>query len=177
MSTITIDRSLAAGHASRRQRLRTFLGRFVTYGVLTLGAIASLLPFLWMLSTSFKQEQDAFTFPPTFIPNPAITDNYAALIAPGLLGNAFGTFLMRQFFLTLPGELEEAARIDGAGRLRIFATIAVPLSKPAVATLAVLTFVNSWNNFLWPLIVINSDNKKMLTVGLSTFQGQFNTHW
>jgi multiple sugar transport system permease protein len=104
-------------------------------------------------------------------------DTYAALIAPGLLGNAFGTFLMRQFFLTLPGELEEAARIDGAGRLRIFATIAVPLSKPAVATLAVLTFVNSWNNFLWPLIVINSDNRKMLTVGLSTFQGQFNTHW
>jgi multiple sugar transport system permease protein len=104
-------------------------------------------------------------------------DTYQGILFPGLLGNVYGTFLMRQFFSSLPVELDESARIDGAGRLRIFFQIAVPLSMPGVATLAVITFVNSWNNFLWPLLVTNSEGMKMITVGLQDFFGQSNTNW
>ena len=104
-------------------------------------------------------------------------DTYHGILFPGLLGNVYGTFLMRQFFSSLPVELDESARIDGAGRLRIFFQIAVPLSLPGVTTLAVITFVNSWNNFLWPLLVTNSEDKKMITVGLLDFFGQSNTNW
>ena len=103
-------------------------------------------------------------------------DHLGALIAPNLV-TAFGIFLLRQFFLTIPVELEEAARIDGTSRLGVLFKIVLPLSLPALATLAALTFLDSWNAFLWPLIVITSQSQMTLPLGLTTFQGSHDTQW
>jgi multiple sugar transport system permease protein len=104
-------------------------------------------------------------------------DTYWALIFPWAF-TAFGTFLLRQFFLTVPGELEESARVDGAGPIRCFLRIMLPLAKPSLAMLAVFTFVGQWGSLLWPLIVINSvDTKGTLPVGLEQFIGQQGTQW
>jgi multiple sugar transport system permease protein len=104
-------------------------------------------------------------------------DSYQALIFPWAF-SAFGTFLLRQFFLTIPQELEESARIDGAGAVRVFTRIMLPLAKPALAVLAVFTFINYWNSFLWPLIIINSvDRKATVPLGLQLFFGQQGTQW
>ncbi len=106
-----------------------------------------------------------------------LIDTLGALIVPNLAG-AFGIFLLRQFFRTLPIELEEAARIDGASRLGVLFKIVLPLSGPALATLAVITFLWTWNDFLWPLVTIYNPNNMTLQLGLLTFQGahQTNTH-
>lgn len=96
------------------------------------------------------------------------TNNFAGLIIPGAL-SAFGVFLMRQFCLTLPDELLDAARIDGAGEIGIFLRIVLPLLKPPLASLAIITFLGSWNNFLWPLIVVNKGNLFTLPVGMTVF--------
>ena len=103
-------------------------------------------------------------------------DHLGALIVPNLV-TAFGIFFLRQFFLTIPIELEEAARMDGTSRLGVLIKIVLPLSLPALATLAVLTFLDSWNSFLWPLIVVNSEPHMTLPLGLTTFQGSHNTQW
>ncbi len=97
-------------------------------------------------------------------------DSLGALILPNLAG-AFGIFLLRQFFRTLPVELEEAARIDGCSRLGVLFKIVLPLSGPALATLAVITFLWTWNDFLWPLITIYSPSHMTLQLGVATFQG------
>jgi multiple sugar transport system permease protein len=104
-------------------------------------------------------------------------DSYQALIFPWAF-SAFGTFLLRQFFLTIPPELEESARMDGAGTVRVFTQIMLPLVKPALAVLAVFSFINYWNSFLWPLIIINSvDQKATVPLGLQLFFGQQGTQW
>lgn len=103
-------------------------------------------------------------------------NTFNALILPGAF-SAFGVFLLRQFFLTIPQELEEAALMDGAVRLRILWQIIVPLSGPALATLAVFTFVREWNAFLWPLIVTSSPEMRVVSVGLTLFMGQYGTEW
>lgn len=105
-------------------------------------------------------------------------DTYAGLIIPGIF-SAFGTFFMRQFFLSIPRELEEAATIDGAGTLGTFWRIVVPLTGPALATLAVLSFMGSWNSFLWPLLIINDRELMTLPIALSTLQGLYpgQTQW
>ena len=105
-------------------------------------------------------------------------NNLAALIVPGLF-SAWGTFLMRQFMLAIPKELEEAAEIDGCNHLRIYAQIILPLCKPVMATLAIFTFMGFWNDFLWPLIMISSRDKKTLPLGLAGFQQRvsLNTPW
>jgi multiple sugar transport system permease protein len=91
---------------------------------------------------------------------------------------AFGTFLMRQFFRGIPFELEEAARVDGAGPMRTFLQIILPLSRSAVAVLTVFTFIGFWNSYLWPLIVVNDYGYLgTLPIGLATFSGQFGTRW
>ncbi|WP_420856237.1 carbohydrate ABC transporter permease [Streptomyces abyssalis] len=97
-----------------------------------------------------------------------LIDSYAALVLPFAAG-AFGVFLMRQFMTAIPDELLEAARIDGAGEWFIFWRIAMPLVKPALATLAIFTFLQSWNNFLWPLVATNDPEKYTLPVALATF--------
>lgn len=118
----------------------------------------------------------------TIIPNFVLmkylgwTDTYLALIIPPAF-TAFGTFLLRQFFLTIPMELEEAAKIDGASYPRIWATIILPLSGPALSTLAVFAFMGQWNNFLWPLIVTNSNSMRTFTVGLRFFVDEYNTKY
>ena len=96
-------------------------------------------------------------------------DTYAALTVP-FLASAFLTFLLRQFFLSIPPELEDAAKIDGAGYFRTFATIILPLSAPALATSALLAFIGTWTNYLWPLIVIRSREMRTIPVGLAAFQ-------
>lgn len=96
-------------------------------------------------------------------------DSYAALIVPGL-SSAFFTFLLRQFFLSIPYELEDAARIDGAGYFRIYATIIMPLSKPALASCGLLSFMGSWTSFLWPLIVIRTRELRTVPLGLAALQ-------
>jgi len=103
-------------------------------------------------------------------------DTFWALIVPSAF-HALGVFLLRQFFVTIPRELEESALIDGAGRLRILWRIILPLSKPALATLAVFTFIREWNAFLWPLIVTTSPEMRTLPVGLTLFNGQYGTEW
>jgi multiple sugar transport system permease protein len=113
----------------------------------------------------------------TIIPNFLVVsflgwnNTYLALIIPAAF-SAFGTFLLRQFFLSIPAELEQAARIDGCGYFGIYRHIILPLSGPALATLTIFVFMAQWNSFLWPLIVTNSENLRTLTVGLSYFRDE-----
>jgi multiple sugar transport system permease protein len=104
-------------------------------------------------------------------------DSYWALILPWAF-TAFGTFLLRQFFLTVPAELEEAARVDGCGPFRSFLRIMLPLARPAIAVLTVFTFISFWGSFLWPLIIVNSvTDKGTVPLGLAQFVGQQGTQW
>lgn len=105
-----------------------------------------------------------------------MVDTYAGLIIPGMF-SAYGTFLLRQFFMGLPTELEDAAKIDGCSLFGIFRQVIVPLSKPALATLTTFTFMGSWGSFLWPLIMTNSIEMKTLPVGLFAFMGMYNCAW
>ena len=118
----------------------------------------------------------------TMIPNFVImrfyglVDTHAALILPGLV-SAFGTFLMRQFFLSIPKSLEEAARIDGCTPFGIYWRIFVPLTKPAMATLGIFVFMGAWNDFFSPLVYINTQSKMTLPLGLASMQGMYATDW
>lgn len=103
-------------------------------------------------------------------------NHLGALILPNA-ATAFGVFFLRQFFKTLPAEYEESARVDGANRLSVLWRIVLPLSLPALATLAALTFLDSWNSFLWPLIAVDSQNEMTLPLGLQTFQSAHSTEW
>ena len=116
------------------------------------------------------------------VPNYAIVDTFGwldtllAIIVPGAAG-AFGVFFLRQFFLALPEELEEAALLDGANRFQIFARIVLPLSKPALATLALLSFLTNYNDFLWPIYVLFTPGNLTLPPGLSILQGAYTTNY
>lgn len=107
-----------------------------------------------------------------------LIDTYQALIIPGFFGG-FGIFMFRQFFLSLPNELIDSSKIDGCNILDTFLKIALPLALPTIATLAIFTFISSWNSFMWPLIVTNSDSMRTLPVGLAAFKGSFReiTNW
>lgn len=233
------------------------IGSFLKYLTLIVGSVIMLLPFLWMISTAFKNSDVVFIFPPEFIPKEITMENfkkvseafpvykfffnsvlvavistlgqllvssmaayafariefrgrevlfliylgtmmvpeqvtltplfilmkylgwantYKALILPGMF-TAFGTFLMRQAFLGIPKSLEEAAFIDGAGHLRVFMKIILPLTKPTLATLTVFSFMASWNKFLWPLIITSEVSKMTLPLGLASLQGRWETDW
>ncbi|MGI9093875.1 MAG: carbohydrate ABC transporter permease [Mycobacteriales bacterium] len=241
----------------RRRRSRSVGRKAAGYAALTALALFALGPFLWTVSTSLKNIDEIFVFPPQLLPSTLKWSNYTrlwhefpmarwifnsayivvlavlgklflastaayafarlrwpgrdyvfyayltalmipwevtlipgfvlmrqfgwidshlALIVPSL-GDVFGTFLLRQFFLSLPRELEEAARIDGAGYLAVFCRIILPLSKSALAVVAVLGFMSVWNAFLWPLIMIDSTNKFTLPVGLQLLNSQHGTDW
>ncbi|MBI3941698.1 MAG: carbohydrate ABC transporter permease [Chloroflexi bacterium] len=118
------------------------------------------------------------TFIPLYIVNRqlGLIDSLWALILPGT-ANAFGIFLMRQYIQTLPSELEDAARIDGCNEFGVFRNVILPLSQPAIAALAIFTFVRSWNDFLWPVIALNTPQNYTLTVGVANLQGEFMTDW
>lgn len=241
----------------RRFRRHTLRRKAAGYAALTLLAAIALAPFLWTLSTSLKNIDEVFVYPPRLLPSTLKFSNYSSLwrelpmsrwifnsayivvlailgkliltstaayafarlrwpgrdyvfyaylsalmipwevtLIPGFvlmrqlgwidthlalivpsIGDVFGTFLLRQFFLSLPRELEDAARIDGAGYFGVFWWIILPLSRPALAVVAVLGFMGVWNAFLWPLIMINSTNKFTLPVGLQLLNSQHGTDW
>ncbi|HWL51211.1 MAG TPA: carbohydrate ABC transporter permease [Chthoniobacteraceae bacterium] len=103
-------------------------------------------------------------------------DSYFALIAPGMF-SAYGTFLLRQFFMSLPKDLDEAATIDGCNHWGIFTRVILPLSLPGITTLSIVTFIGAWGSFLWPLVVTHQEYMRTLPVGLQSFQGQYGTEW
>jgi multiple sugar transport system permease protein len=147
-----------AGYAFARIR---FAGREVVFVLLL---ITLMVPFQVIIIPEFL-----------IVRSLGLIDSLGALVLPNLAG-AFGIFMLRQFFRTLPIELEEAARIDGCTRLGVLFKIVLPLSGPALATLAVITFMWTWNDFLWPLITIYSPEHMTLQLGLATFQGAHQTN-
>ena len=242
-----------ARKASAGRLVRSSLRSGVLHLVLMAGAVIMLIPFIWMVSTSFKTLDQVFTYPPQWIPNPIVFNNYPeaftvvpfatwflnsfkiavlvtlgqlftcslagftfarmrfpgrdvifliylatlmipahvtiipvfitmntfnlvdtpwSLIVPGLT-SAFGTFLFRQYFLSLPSELEDAAKIDGCSYFRIYSQVSLPLARPILATLGIFTFLGSWNDFLGPLIFLQSKDVKTLTIGLLQFRAEY----
>jgi multiple sugar transport system permease protein len=128
---------------------------------------------LWIFGASMLIP-GAVTFIPTFLVTRWFgwIDTYHALIWPGLSG-FFGVFFLRQFYMAIPREMEEAAIIDGCSPWQIYRYIMVPLTQSAMVTLAIFTFLGSWNDFTWPLIVLNSNEMRTLTVGLTIFNGEY----
>jgi multiple sugar transport system permease protein len=118
------------------------------------------------------------TMIPTFLlmKHLGLIDSLGALILPSLV-TPFGVFLLRQFFVSVPREIEEAAWIDGCSRLAVLWKVVLPLAKPALATVAVLTLLAVWNDLTWPLIAINSDSHYTVQLGLATYQGAHRTQW
>lgn len=112
----------------------------------------------------------------SYVGKPIGIDSYFALIIPFCF-SAYGTFLLRQFFMTIPQDFEDAAKIDGCSHFRIYLKIILPLSKPALATLATFTFMNAWKNYLWPLVIANNPNLMPLSVLLQWLQGLYTTDW
>ena len=236
---------------------RKTLTKVLTYLILIGVAVSMLVPFVWMVSTSFMTELEVFQFPPKFIPDkfqwsnykealtilpfgrfflnsaiitlgavvgqlfvcsmaayafsrlrfrgrdklfalylatimiPAIVtmipafliihafgwiNTYWAMITPAM-NSVWGIFLLRQFFMTLPKDLEDAARIDGAGDFTIYWRIILPLSKPALATLAIFSFMTVWKDLLWPLIVTTRMEMRPVEVGIAMFHTMHSLHW
>ena len=257
MTNAVKDDKEQAGRELKVEKTRYTLTNWLLALFLIPTALLMLLPFIWMLSTSFKLAGAVFEYPPTWLPKPLVwqnylqvteilpfarfflnslvvalsvtalqlltcslaayafarlrfpgrdalflgylgtlmipgqvviipnfillrtlgwIDTYQALILPAAF-SAFGTFLLRQYFLTIPRELEDAAVVDGASYWQIYSRIILPLSGPALSALAIFTFLAQWNSFLYPLVVTNSTEMSTLTVGLRTLQGQYNTAW
>lgn len=157
----------------------TVVAAVVTAGNLTfcsmLGYALAKLRFrgrntLFLLVMATLMVPGMVTFVPLFVlvTNAGLQNSYPGLILPFLV-SPFGVFLMRQFFLGLPDELIDSGRVDGAGELGIFARIMLPLCRPALATLGILTFLGSWNNFLWPLVIAQTEDKYTLPVALALY--------
>ena len=243
---------------SRTRSYTALLIMGLAYLLLVLTAVTMLFPFYWMVATSFKTEARVFAFPPEWVPNPPILDNYryifaelpftryvlnslkvsllwtlgvvlssslaayafarvrfrgrdtlfmitlAALMIPGQItmiplyvvmarigwvdtqlplivpayfGSAFGIFLLRQYFLTIPQELNDAAKIDGCSHFGIYWRIMMPLSKAVLATLALLAFMGSWNDLLGPIIYLYREQLFTLPLALTRFRSQYFTQW
>ena len=129
------------------------------------------LIFVLLLSTLMLP--DTVTIVPTFIVFQKLDwlNSFKPLVVPAFFGNAFFIFLLRQFFRTIPSDLEDAARLDGAGTLRIFTSIILPLSKPALVTVAIFSFIGSWNDYLRPLLYLNTEDMYTIAIGLANFTG------
>lgn len=133
--------------------------------------------FFWMILSTLMIPPQVTLIPVYLLAqNFEMLDTLWALIVPGTAA-VFGIFLMRQYIQTLPRELEEAARMDGCSELEVFWRIILPLCKPALATLAIFTFVRFWNDFLWPVVALNKPQNYTLTVGIANMQGEFLTDW
>ncbi len=163
--TVTFFQTLTSAMAAYAFARLTFPGRNKLF-LLYLGTM--MVPGLVTLIPSYILMTDRFF---------GLIDTYWALILPASLGGAFNTFLLRQFMLGLAPELEDAARIDGASPLGIFFRIVLPLSRPALAVVAVFTFMGTWNDFIWPLLMIHTPDKQTLTLGLASMQGRWATRW
>jgi multiple sugar transport system permease protein len=157
----------------------TVVALLVTAGNLVfcslLGYALAKLPFpgrrvVFLLVLGMLMVPNMVTFVPQFVlvSNLGLTNSYAGLALP-FLATPFGVFLMRQFLLSIPDDLIEAARVDGAGEFRIFWRVVLPLCRPALATLGILTFLGSWNNFLWPLVAATTEDKYTLPVALALY--------
>ncbi len=141
----------AAGYALAKLRFAGSRVLFaVVLGTIMVPSIVTLVPLFVLVS------------------NLGLVNSYAGLVLP-FLAQAFGVFLMRQFMLSIPDDLLEAARIDGAGEWRIFWRIVLPLCRPALATLGILTFLASWNNFLWPLVAATTEDRYTMPVALALY--------
>ena len=148
-----------AGYAFARYRFAGSSAAFMLYlGTLMVPAIVLLIPRFLLV--------DAL----------GLVDTLAGLVSTELVA-VWGVFLMRQFFLTLPRDAEDAARLDGAGEWTVFWRVALPAARPAVATLALFAFVDAWKNFLWPLIVTRSLEHRVLEVGIASYHGLFYANW
>lgn len=251
---------MAATFGGIQSRRSTITWQAICYILMILISVVTVVPFLFMASTSFTKSFTMMTYPPTLIPDNPSLDNYYeiiftfqdglfprwflntlfttvcitggslflntlsgyifakksfygknvvfslllatlmvpgavtlipaflmvnrlglfntywALIVPGL-ASPFGIFMMRQFISSLPTELIESAKIDGASELRTFWSIIVPLSTPAMAALGIFTVINAWNAFLWPLVVLRANTMRTLVVGLATVQSEFNINY
>lgn len=134
--------------------------------------------FVFSLLLSTLMIPGAVTLIPAFlmVNKLGLFNTYWALIIPGL-ASPFGIFMMRQFISSLPSELIEVSKIDGASELRIFWSIIIPLSLPAMAALGIFTVINAWNAFLWPLVVLRANSMRTLVVGLATVQSEFNINY
>ena len=159
-TAVVVAASSLSAFAFARLRFRGREPLFVLFlGTLMVPQEVLIVPMYWLMQTL------------------GWVDSYQALILPWAF-TAFGTFLLRQFFLTVPAELVDSARVDGAGPFNVFFRIMLPLARPALAVLAMFTFIGYWGSFLWPLIVINSvDVKGTVPLGLSQFIGQQGTQW
>ena len=171
---------------------RFLYNSFVQSGIVTLGQIitASLAAYAFAFIPFKGRNLTFFIFlatlmipwEVTIIPNFQTvrqlrwTDTFQGLTAP-FLATAFGTFLLRQSFMTIPRELYDAAVMDGAGHLRYLSTVVLPLSRPALGTLAVYSFVNSWNQFFWPLLVTNDKMMRTVQIGIAMLQAEESTQW
>ncbi len=157
LAILTIDALAAYAYA----RLE-FRGRKLLFGLL----LATLfLPGIMFLVPNFL-----------LVNRLGLLNNYAGVILPGLSG-VFGVFFLRQFFESVPKELEEAAQIDGASTLQTFVYVVLPLAKPALATLGIITFLASWNDFLWPLLILRDRTMLTLPPGLRTLQGAYTSEY
>lgn len=171
---------------------RFLLNSFIQSGIVTLGQLvtASLAAYAFAF-IPFKGRQLMFLvflatlmipWEVTIIPNFQTirqlkwTDTFQGLTAP-FLATAFGTFLLRQSFMTIPRDLYDAAVMDGAGHIRYLTTIVLPLSRPALGTLAVYGFVNTWNQFFWPLLVTNEKTMRTVQIGIAMLQAEEATQW
>jgi len=252
------QQQLHAAHVSSRRRTN-FVKMTTVYFILAAGAFLIFIPFVWMISTSLKDEGSVFLFPPKWIPNPVQPENYVQamtvlpfalffrntlittlvpivgallscslvafsfarlrwpgrdvlflvvlatmmlpeqvtmipqfimyrhlnwidtflplIVPPYFAVGAFNIFLLRQFFLTIPLEMDDAAKIDGSSIPGIYWRIVLPLSKPALAAISIFVFQGHWNDFLFPLIYLHSRNNFTLALGLRAFQGQYGTDW
>lgn len=171
---------------------RFLLNSFIQSGVVTLGQMvtAALAAFAFSYVEFPGRQAVFFLFLSTLMIPAEVTlipnyltirslgwlNTYPALVAP-FLATAFGTFLLRQFFLTIPRELWDAGLIDGCSRRRFLVTILVPLARPAFATLAIYAFLSTWNQYLWPLLVINSQQMRTVQIGLAILQSQEAVSW
>lgn len=241
----------------KTNKIPAYLGRISLHLILIAGAAIMIMPFVWMLSSSLKTNLEIFRFPPNWIPEKFIwqnyleafrqvpmakyywnsivvstlttvgqvstailaayvfarlwfpykdiifmvilatmmipeqvkmipsflvvrsfgwIDSYAGIIVPSLV-HPFGIFMLRQFFLTIPKDLEDAARMDGCSRLGILFRVILPLSKAPVSALSVFVFLWQWNSFLWPLIILNSQEKYTLQIGLAMLRDEMGSNW
>ncbi|MGQ9553658.1 MAG: carbohydrate ABC transporter permease [Anaerolineae bacterium] len=170
---LTVAFTSMAGYAFSRLkwRLRDFTFMVVLATAMLPGLIALIPTFLIVKGTPLAGGNDIFGHGGT-----GWLDSYPGLILPAV-GGGFNVFLIRQFFSTLPRELEDAARVDGCGEISIYSRIIMPLSKPVIAVVALFTFQGSWNDFLWPLVIIQSDNMRTIQLGLTLFHSQHNIDW
>lgn len=156
--------------------LQLLFNSFAAYGLSRLRFKGRDFIFLILVGTLMVPPE--VTLVPLYIivKNLGMIDSYRVLIIP-FMSSAFGIFLLRQFFLGIPRELEEAAIIDGAGHLKIFLTIILPLTKPALWTMSLFTFIAHWNEYMWPLVSVSDPKYQMIQVGISQFVSGWETRW